>query len=147
MILFRKHQYYRDEPALNDTGNVVDFLNDNNNSISFKFKQQITGQTGNNGTKDVETMARLKYLRNSWRTLETPLINFEISFMLTSSKNFFLVAGTAANQEPTFTISDTKLYFPVVTLSTRDNIKLLKQSESGFKRTINWNKYQPKIRE
>ena len=57
--------------------------------------------------------------------------------MLTWTKNFFLVAGTAANQEPTFTISDTKLYFPVVTLSTRDNMKLLKQSESGFKRTIN----------
>ena len=37
-----------------------------------------------------------------------------------------------------------KLYGPVVTLSTQDNIKLLQQLESGFKRTINQNKYLPK---
>ena len=35
-----------------------------------------------------------------------------------------------------------KLYVPVVTLSTQDNAKLLQQLKSGFKRTINWNKYQ-----
>ena len=39
-------------------------------------------------------------------------------------------------------IKDTKLYVPVVTLSTKDNLKLLKQLEFGFKRIINWNKYQ-----
>ena len=38
-------------------------------------------------------------------------------------------------------ITDTKLFVPVVTLSTQYNIKLLKQLESGFKRIINWNKY------
>ena len=43
-----------------------------------------------------------------------------------------------------FKITDTKLYFPIVTLSTQDNVKLLKQLESGFKRTVNWNKYQSK---
>ena len=42
-------------------------------------------------------------------------------------------------------IIDTKLYVPVVTLSTQDNEKLLQQLKSGFKRTINWNKYQPKV--
>ena len=45
------------------------------------------------------------------------------------------------NQNATFTITDTKLYVPVVTLSTEDNAKLLTQLKSGFKRTINWNKY------
>ena len=60
------------------------------------------------------------------------------------SKKCFLVAGTAANQIPDFKIIDTKLYLPVVTLSTQDNIKLVKQLESGFKRTINWNKYLSK---
>ena len=44
-----------------------------------------------------------------------------------------------------FKTTDTKLYIPVVTLSTQDNEKLLQQSKSGFKRTINWNKYQPKV--
>ena len=41
-----------------------------------------------------------------------------------------------------FEITDTKLYVSVVTLSTQDNAKLLQQIKSGFKRTINWNKYQ-----
>ena len=62
-------QYYRDEPALNDDGNTIDFPNDSNNSISFKFKQKITGQTVNNETKDVETMIPLKYLSNFWKTV------------------------------------------------------------------------------
>ena len=62
-------QYYRDEPALNDDGNTIDFPNDSNNSISFKFKQKIIGQTVNNETKDVETMIPLKYLSNFWKTV------------------------------------------------------------------------------
>ena len=45
----------------------------------------------------------------------------------------------------TFTITDTKLYIPVVTLSTQSNAKLLEQLKSGFKRTINWYKYDPKV--
>ena len=70
-----------------------------------------------------------------------PLINCEISLQLKWSKNCILVAGTVANKNPSFEINDTKLYVPVVTLSTQENIKLLKQLESSFKRTINWNKY------
>ena len=70
-----------------------------------------------------------------------PLTNCEISLQLKWSKNFILVGGTTANQNPEFKLTDTKLYVPVVTLSPQDNVKLLKQLESGFKRTINWNKY------
>ena len=45
-------QWYRDEPALNNKNKyITDFSADNNNSNSFKFKQQITGQTRDNGTK------------------------------------------------------------------------------------------------
>ena len=33
----------------------------------------------------------------------------------------------------------------MVTLSTQDNAKLLEQLKSGFKTTINWNQYQPKV--
>ena len=47
----------------------------NNLTDSFNFKVKFTGQTGNDGTKDVEIMAPLKYLTNFWRTLEIPLIN------------------------------------------------------------------------
>ena len=48
------------------------------------------------------------------------------------------------NQVPTFTITETNLYVPVVTLSTQDNAKLLPQLKLGFKRTIGWNKYLSK---
>ena len=47
-----------------------------------------------------------------------------------------------AAQATTFRITDTKLYVPVVTLSTQDNAKLFEQLKAGFRRTINWNKYQ-----
>ena len=60
-------------------------------------------------------------------------------------KKLFLVAGTAANQEPKLKLTDTKLSVPVVTLSTQYNIKLLKKLESDLKKKINWNKYQSKI--
>ena len=49
------------------------------------------------------------------------------------------------NQAPTFTITDTKLYVSVVTSSTLDNAQLLQQLKSGFKRTIDSNKYQLRI--
>ena len=75
-----------------------------------------------------------------------PLTNCEINLTLTwSVVNCFLVAGNVVNQVPTFTITDTKLYVPVVTLSIQNNAKLLEQLKSGFKRTINWNKYQSKV--
>ena len=61
------------------------------------------------------------------------------------SRNGIIVAGTANNQGPTFQINDTKLYVPVKTLSNNEKKKLLKQLKSGFKRTINWNKYLVKI--
>ena len=51
-----------------------------------------------------------------------PLINCEISLLLKWSKDCILVAGSAANQEPKFETTDTKIYVSVVTLSTRDNV-------------------------
>ena len=90
-------------------------------------------------------MVTLKYLSNFWRTLEMPLINCEISVQFKWPKNCILVASTVANQNPTFQIYDTKLYVPVVTLSTTQyNIRLFKNIESGFKIIINWNKYLAK---
>ena len=48
-------------------------------------------------------------------------------------------------EDATFQITDTKLYVPVVTLSKENDIKLLEQLKSGFKRTIKWNKYRSQI--
>ena len=55
------------------------------------------------------------------------------------------MATNVADQGTIFSIKVTKLYVPVVTLSTQDNAKLLEKLKSGFKRTINWNKYHSKI--
>ena len=73
--------------ALDNNNNVIDFPANNNNSISFKFKQQITGQIGNGGRNDVETMVSLKDLSNFWRSLGMPLINCKISLQLKWSKD------------------------------------------------------------
>ena len=124
-------QHYRDEP------------NDNlANSESLKFKVKIMGKTpAADNEKDVETMVPLKYLSNFWRTLEMPLINSELSLILTWSSTYVITDSTGAG---TFEIIDTKLYVPVLTLSTKENAKLLQQLKSGFKRVINWNKYLSK---
>ena len=100
----------------------------------------MSGQTGNDGSK-IEIMVPLKYLRNFWRTLEMLLINCEINLILIWSANCVIVSLNNANQNATFEITDTKLYVPVVTLSTQDSSKLLHQLKSGFKRVINWNTY------
>ena len=72
-----------------------------------------------------------------------PLINCEIHTDLNWSKNCVILTNNE-DLATTFSITDTKLYVPVVTLSTQDNAKLLEQLKSGFKRTIKWNKYQSK---
>ena len=86
-------------------------------------------------------MVSLKYLSNFWRTLEMPLINCEIEFILDWSANCVIIYTDVNNQVPTLAITETNLYVAVVTLSTQDNSKLLPQLKNGFKRTITWNKY------
>ena len=50
-----------------------------------------------------------------------------------------------APNELEFEITDTKLYVPVVTLPKENDIKLLEQLKSGFKRTIKWSKYRSQM--
>ena len=74
----------------------------------------------------------------SWLRLN----NCEINLILTWSTDCVISSAAAATK---FKIADTKLYVPVVTLSTQDNAKLLEQLKSGFEKAISWNKYQPKV--
>ena len=132
-----------DIPPLDNAG-ASTFFTEANLTDSFNFKVKFTGETGNNGTKDVEIMVPLKYLSNFWRTLEMPLINCEVNLILTWSSICFIVSTNNANHNATFTITNTKIYVSVVTLSTQENSKLLQQLKSGFKKVINWNKYLSK---
>ena len=115
-------------------GNITEMKNDNlADSESFKSKITITGKTPDNDNEN--------YLSNLGRTLEMPLINCEVKLDLTWSSTCVITNSTGAG---IFAITDTKLYVPVVTLSTQENTKLLQQLKSGFKRVINWNKYLSK---
>ena len=75
-------------------------------------------------------MVPLRYLSNFWRTLEMPLINCEVSLTLTWSPNCVMTNSTGQGK---FNITDANLYIPIVTLSTKDNEKLLEQFRSGSK--------------
>ena len=136
-------QYCKDIPALNADVEITR-LTGGNTTDSFKFKAKITGETGDDGTKDVEIIVPLKYLSNFWRTLVMPLINCEVNLILTWSSTCVLISTNVPNQSATFAITDTKLYVPVVILSTQENTNFLQQLKSGFKRVINWNKYLSK---
>ena len=131
-------QYCKDIPAVdddddNDDEDIVN-INGANSTDSFNFKTKITGKTAANnnngdipGRVDVEIMIPLKYLSNFWRSFEMPSINCEIELILDLSVNCVIIYIDFDNQVPTFIITETNLYVPVVTLSTEDNANLLLQ--------------------
>ena len=93
----------------------------------------------------------LKYLSNFWRTLDIPLINCEVSLILTWSEYFVLTSKATRDAAPAadsvihltkaiLKIKDTKLYVPIVTLSAENDNKLLERLKTGFERTIKWKK-------
>ena len=160
------YNYYRDE--------LSDDADDNNfdnikvvNSNTFKYKNKIIGNTYNvnagadgydvnkNGTQEVELAIPLKYLGNFWRALNISLISCEVSLELKWDKNCVItsleqrdIGGGNRDNAPTgatLAINDCKLYVPAVTLSKDDEIKLLTNLKSGFKREIIWNKYRSQM--
>ena len=160
------YNYYRDE--------LSDDADDNNfhnikvvNSNTFKYKNKIIGNTYNvnagadgydvnkNGTQEVELAIPLKYLGDFWRALNIPLISCEVFLELKWNKNCIITSleqrdigrGNRDNAPTgaTLAINDCKLYVPAVTLSKDDEIKLLTNLKSGFKREIIWNKYRSQM--
>ena len=166
--------HYRDEPndfpANNYNANPIT----NSESFKYKSnitgktsnanqEDSENSEQGNSKTKkNIEIVVPLKDLSNFSRSLDMSLINFEVSLTFTWSEKCILTdiiiqaARVAQGDNParpainaptsaTFKITDTKLYVPVVTLSKENDIKLLEQLKSGFKRTIKWNKYRSQI--
>ena len=133
MIAGSLWQYCKEIPAVNNAGNIIDF-NGANATESFNFKTKITGQTNNDGEiENVEITVPLKYLANFRRTLEMPLNNCEVELILTWPENCVIIGTNVADQNPTLTITETNLCVPVVTLSTQDNLKLIRQLKLCFK--------------
>ena len=97
----------------------------------------------------MEIAVPLKYLSNSWRSLEMPLINCKVELSLKWIENCVqTTAEIGANADATgadsatLEVTDVRLYVPVVTLSAEDNVKLVKQLNEGFRRPVYWNKYK-----
>ena len=89
-------------------------------SKPFNIKWRLAYNAGNNGIANLKVAKPSKYLSNSWKNLEMPLINYEISIDLTCSAIFVICI---ADGETTFAIDDTKLYGSEGSLSTEDNAK------------------------
>ena len=129
-------QFKRDKQNMNNgnPANVTDY------SSSFKYKSSLSKplEDDDNGLfKDIKIAASLRYLSNFWRYLEMLLINYKFHLELNWSKD--CITSTIAT---IFKITNTNLYVPIITLSSKDNVKLVKLLEEGFKRPVYWNECQ-----
>ena len=151
-LIEHSSQFSSKDEATNFNADIVK----DNYFKSFEYKAKLLGnavaQADNaaNGILRNATIAlQLKYLSNLWRSLEMPLINCKVELKLRWTKH--CVLSPAGNDNANcnddniiFTIKDTKLYLPVVTLSARDNQKLSKLSSKEFERSVYWNQYKTK---
>ena len=131
----RLWQSKRDKENMHN-GNPANVTTDDSRSFKYKSSFFKPLRAADNG--DVKIAVPIKYLSNFWRSLEMPLINCKIHLELNWSKD--CVMSTIAD-----TTFKTMLYVPIVTLSSKDNVKLVKLLEEGFKRPVYWNEYQTKI--
>ena len=137
-------QFKRDEQGMDNNGNPdnVNTLN----STPFKYKSSILGSPaavgGNEVLRNAKMIILLKYLSNVFRSLEMPLINCEIPLELSWTKDCVM---SSINGATTFQITSTKLYVPIVTLTSNDNVNLTKQLNERFKRSVYWDEYKTKI--
>ena len=142
---------------------VTDFkanISVTDNFKSLKYKAKLLGNkedrddnAANGILKNAIIAVSLKYLSNFWRSIEMPLINCNVELKFRWTKHYiFSVASTSNvngnndndNNNNIFTIRDTQLFVPVVTLSARDNQKLSKLITKGSERSVYWNEYKTK---
>ena len=130
------YQFKRDESPMNDAGNPNNVALDN--STFFKYKASFLGKAtdadGNDRSlKNTKIVVPLKYLSNCFRSLGMSLLNSKIHLELNWKNNCVMYGAdtyaggdNANNRETVFKITRTKLYVPIVTLSTKDNVNLTK---------------------
>ena len=134
------YQYKRDEPPEDDA--VAGLTADNSSSLKYKVSLLGHPVVANNIARiNVKVVVPIKYLSNFFRSLEMPLINCKIKSNLTWKKGCVL---STDDGNAVFTINDTKMYVPVVTLSKEDNKDFIEQQNKGFQRYIYWNEYKTK---
>ena len=132
------YQFEGDEPP-DDNANVA------NDTTSLVYKSKLISGTDDNNVNNVKLVVPLKCVSSFFRSLDMPLVNCKIDLELTWHKDCMISSvNAAAGQVVSFMIINTKLYVPVVTLSTKDNNNLAKQLNDGFKRSIYRNQYVSK---
>ena len=114
------YQFKRDEPP-DDNADVA------NNTSSLVYKSKLISGTDDNNVNNVKLVVPLKYVSSFFRSLEMPLVKCKIDLELTWHKDCMISSvNVAASQVVSFMITNTELYIPVVTLSTKDNNNLTK---------------------
>ena len=89
--------------------------------IQLYLKEKTAENTPARGdTKDVEIIAPLKYLSTFWGTLEMPLVNYEINFILTWSSTCVITDFSGTGR---FAITDAEIYVLFVTSLTQNYLK------------------------
>ena len=136
--------YYRDEPNSGAEENINYSIKDSESYSESYYKTGITGKLQNNedNSENIEIAVPLKYISKSFRNLDIPLINSEVSLDLKWTKNCVLTSKATGQIDPDanppvlainspanaeFPITDCKLYVPVVTLSVENENKLYEQ--------------------
>ena len=120
--------------------NIVEMnLMTHSESLNFKSSNKDNNSNNNAGISYVKIIVPLNYVSYFWRTLEMPLINYEVTLDVDCSQ---ICVTFEVDRVTKFAMASAKLYVPAVTLSSQDNGKLLQELTSGFITTINWNKYQ-----
>ena len=135
---------------MNNAGDPLSVALDN--STCFKYKETLLGKAtdadGNDRSlKNTKIVAPLKYLSNFFRLLDCK-IHLELNWnnnCAIYSADTYAGGDNVNNRETTFKITSTKLYVPIVTLSTKDNVSLTKHINEGFKRYFYWHEYKSKI--
>ena len=143
----------------NETTNFNADITNTNTFESFKYKAKLVGNAvtqdalnqANGILENVLITVPLKYSSNLWRSLEIPSINCKGELKLKWTK-YLVSSGNGKDNiyddnndnDIISTITDTKLFVPLVTLSTRHNQKFSKLLSKRFEGLLYWNEYKIK---
>ena len=130
---------------MNNVGNPINIIMDSLTSVIYKAStlgKAIDIDDDHGPLKNAKIVVPLKYLSNFFRSIEMPLINCRSILQLNWDEYCVMYRddayddGDANNSETIFKIRSSKLCVPIVYLSTEDNVRLKKQPNEGFKRSV-----------
>ena len=122
--------YSKDE-ATNFNNNIANTDNFKYFGYKAKLLEDAVADEANGIVKNATVAVPLKYVINFWVSLEIPCVLSAAGNENQSDKD-----NNNNVNNIIFTIKDTQIYVPVVTLSAKDNQKLSKLLSKGFERSV-----------